>query len=477
MKIAIVVDHFQRDLNGYLALTDKILKEENNEIYLINLYHIYELYLINVDIVILQNLRPENIYIAKDLKRLNIKIIVIDNEGVPFGWTSGKQHIREFSSNLSKNLKFVDAYIVWGEYIKEMLIDTNIDTKNVYVLGNQRFELFKSNYSYIYSKRKTSKKTIVVNTNFPNSNQNYTSRNLDKTDLEKKMYYNSKDRSKLIKEYLLNADIIFKNYTEFLKKIINDFKDLKIILNIHPFEGKEHYKKLFSKEKNVLILKNNFLLPQLYLNYDFIIHYNSTTCAETLLSNKRSMSVNFVDPNNIQNEYYNNFSITFDSYDVLKKFIQNYEVSKKYINQINNETKNNLNFLYNNANNDTLSLISSTLSNLNINKERKKISFITRYFLFFRYFIFFSYDRINFLRAPIRILKLLLIFLLNSNKFFLFKEKIFENYKRKHFSTKKINLFFKKINKDESTKLKINYTEPTLLRYLFRKLIVIKINK
>ena len=56
------------------------------------------------------------------------------------------------------------------------------------------------------------------------------------------MYYNSKDSSKLIKEYLLNADIIFKNYTEFLKKIINDFKDLKIILNIHPFEGKEHYK-------------------------------------------------------------------------------------------------------------------------------------------------------------------------------------------------------------------------------------------
>ena len=86
-----------------------------------------------------------------------------------------------------------------------------------------------------------------------------------------------------------------------MKKIINDFKDLKIILNVHPFEGKEHYKKLFSNEKNVLILKNNFLLPQLYLNYDFIIHYNSTTCAETLFSNKKSMSVNFVDQNNIQN--------------------------------------------------------------------------------------------------------------------------------------------------------------------------------
>ena len=189
------------------------------------------------------------------------------------------------------------------------------------------------------------------------------------------------------------------------------------------------------------------------------------------------MSVNFVDPNNIQNEYYNNFSITFDSYDDLKKFIQNYEFSKKYVNQINNETKNNLNFLYNNANNDTLSLISKTLSNLNTNKERKKINFITRYFLFFRYFIFFSYDRINFLRAPIRILKLVLVFLLDSKKFFLLKEKIFKNYKRKHFSIKKINLFFKKINKDESTKIKINYTEPTLLRYLFRKLIIIKINK
>ena len=477
MKIAFVVDHFHRDLNGYLALINKILEDKDIDIYLINLYQIYEIYLIDADIIVLQNLRPENIFIAKDLKKLNKKIVVIDNEGVPFGWTSGNDHINQFSENLSKNLKHVDGYIVWGEYIKKLLINKKIDINKVHVLGNQRFELFKNKYSYIYSKRKSSKKAIVVNTNFPSSNQNYTSKKLDKTDLEKKMYYDSKDKDKLVKEFISNADIIFKNYTVFLKKLINDFQDLKIILNVHPFEGKEHYKKIFSKEKNILILKNNFLLPQLYLNYDFIINYNSTTCAETLLSNKKSLSVNFVDPNNIQNEYYNSFSIPFQNYDDLKKFIKNYEISKKKLNEIDNETKNNLNFLYNNAKNDALALISNVLNKLSINKQEKKIKVTTKYFLFFKYFIFFSYDKINLFKAPLRIIKLIIIFILNSNNFYLLKEKIFENYKKKHFSIKKIDLFFKKLDVNQLKKKKISYSKPSILKILFRNLIVIKINK
>ena len=477
MKLAFVVDHFHRDLNGYLALINKILEEKNIDIYLINLYHIYEVYLIDADVIVLQNLRPENIFIAKDLKRLNKKVVVIDNEGVPFGWTSGNDHIKQFSENLSKNLKNIDVYIVWGEYIRKLLDTKKIDINKVYVLGNQRFELFKNKYSYLYSKRKTSQKAIVVNTNFPNSNPNYTLKKLDKTDLEKKMYYDSKDKNRLVKEYLSNSDVIFNNYTIFLKKLINDFHDLKIILNVHPFEGKEHYKKIFSEEKNVLILKNNFLLPQLYLNYDFIINYNSTTCAETLLSNKKSLSVNFVDPNNIQNKYYNNFSILFQNYDDLKKFINNYEISKKKLSEIDVETKNSLNFLYHNANNDALSLISNVLNKLNTIKDEKKAKLTIKYILFFKYFIFFSYDKINLFKAPLRIFKLVIIFILNSKNFYLLKEKIFENYKKKHFLIKKIDLFFKKLNKKKLEKKKINYSKPSILRFLFRNLIAIKINK
>ena len=32
MKLAFVVDHFHRDLNGYLALINKILEEKNIDI-------------------------------------------------------------------------------------------------------------------------------------------------------------------------------------------------------------------------------------------------------------------------------------------------------------------------------------------------------------------------------------------------------------------------------------------------------------
>ena len=187
MKIAIVVDHYHRDLKGYLALIDHLLKHKNYEIILINFYHLYELYLVDPDLIILQNTRPENVLISKDLKKLNKKIIVIDNEGVPFGWTKGEDHIKQFIKNIVNSLDIIDAYVVWSKYIKSLLNENKIDTKKIHILGNQRFELFKQKFNYIYTNRKTTKKTIVINTNTPNSNPNYTTKRRDKSDRKKKI--------------------------------------------------------------------------------------------------------------------------------------------------------------------------------------------------------------------------------------------------------------------------------------------------
>ncbi|MBD1156061.1 hypothetical protein IDG96_02465 [Pelagibacterales bacterium SAG-MED16] len=477
MKIAIVVDHYHRDLKGYLALIDHLLKHKNYEIILINFYHLYELYLVDPDLIILQNTRPENVLISKDLKKLNKKIIVIDNEGVPFGWTKGEDHIKQFIKNIVNSLDIIDAYVVWSKYIKSLLNENKIDTKKIYILGNQRFELFKQKFNYIYTNRKTTKKTIVINTNTPNSNPNYTTKRRDQSDIKKKLYYDTENKNEILRKYLKNNQTIFENYLKLIRNIINDFKDHKIILNIHPFESKKLYKKLYGESKNVIILNNNFLLPQLYKNYDFIIQYNSTTCAETLLGGKKSISVNFVDPNNIQNKFYNNLSLKFYDYDTLKIFIKNKEISNKEIYKIKKEELEILSYLYHNESCDTLQLISELIYKETENHKKPKINTFKKYFYFLKYFLFFSYDKLKIKVLIPRLIKLIIIFILNSKKFYMLKVKFLDNYKKKHIKLVEIQKYLKKLNLKEFSQYQVFYAKPKILKILFRNLVCIRINK
>lgn len=475
MKIGIVIDHHQRDLNGYLALINKILSEKNYEIYLINLYHLYEIYLIDVDLVILHNSRPENLYIIRDLKKLKKKIVIIDNEGVPFGWSKGDEHIKQFINNIKSSLEYVEAYIVWSNYIKNLMENEKLETNKIYVLGNQRFELFKNKFSYLYKKRKTVKKVIVINTNTPNSNPQFTSIEKDKNDIKKKLYYKLDNSDQLLDEVLKNNRIIFENYLKLIENVLNDFRHHKIILNVHPFEDKKIYKKLFSKKKNILILNNNFNLPQLYNNYDLIVQYNSTTCAETLLNGKKSISVNFVDPNNIVNEFYREFCVNVNDYSTLKSLIDDKKKLEDEIYKINDQTKKILNYVYHNGSNDAIELISNLINQIIFNHQKIKIRKILKYFYFIKYFLSFNYNKIDIAVIPKRILKLLLIFLINSQNFYKLKLLLKNNYKKKHMSIKKHEKFFLKLNKNSNNKFKFFYTKPSFLRIIFRNLITIKI--
>ncbi len=477
MKIAIVVDHYHRDLKGYLALIDHLLKHKNYEIILINFYHLYELYLVDPDLIILQNTRPENVLISKDLKKLNKKIIVIDNEGVPFGWTKGEDHIKQFIKNIVNSLDIMDAYVVWSKYIKSLLNQNKIDNKKIHILGNQRFELFKQKFNYIYTSRKTTKKTIVINTNTPNSNPNYTTKRRDQSDIKKKLYYYTENKNEILGKYLKNNQTIFENYLKLIRNIVNDFKDHKIILNIHPFESKKLYKKLYGDSKNVIILNNNFLLPQLYKNYDFIIQYNSTTCAETLLGGKKSISVNFVDPNNIQNKFYNNLSLKFYDYDTLKIFIKNKEISNKEIYKIKKEELEILSYLYHNESCDTLQLISELIYKETENHKKSKINIFKKYFYFLKYFLFFSYDKLKIKVLIPRLIKLIIIFIFNSKKFYMLKLKFLDNYKKKHIKLVEIEKYLKKLNLKEFSQYQVLYAKPKILKILFRNLVCIRINK
>ena len=70
MKIGLIIDHPHRDLNGYLLLSNQLLKSFD-EVILIPMYHVYEIFLLDIDFFIIHNLRPANVKLAILLKKLN----------------------------------------------------------------------------------------------------------------------------------------------------------------------------------------------------------------------------------------------------------------------------------------------------------------------------------------------------------------------------------------------------------------------
>ena len=357
MKICLILDHPQRDLDGCLKLINKIY-DHFEKIDIIPMYHIYELFLKNYDVIILQNLRPENIKIAKILKKSNKFVFVIDNEGMPFGWLKDKSYLNTFVENTSKSLNLIYEYFLWGDFIFDELKKYNVQTKKLYVTGHHRFDLFKKKYHYLYKNRKTKKKVIVFNTNFVSVNSRYTKKKSHFIETKKIFYYNNDDAYKNINESFENQKIIYNNFIKLINKVSKDFRDCKILINTHPFEDYKSYKNKLKMFKNVLVLKNNFKSPELYKNYKNMITYNSTTCIETMLSDFKTLSPNFVDPNKIINNYFKDFVVECKTYEQLKIKLEN--DNNNFVKQ--NEKKN-LSYLFNNQKADASDLIADRINN------------------------------------------------------------------------------------------------------------------
>lgn len=478
MRVGLIIDHPHRDLKGYLNLSNQLLKSID-EVILIPMYHIYEIFLLDIDFYVLHNLRPPNVRIAKYLRQLNKKIFVIDNEGVPWGWSKGKEYFRNtLITTLKNNLYLVDKYFVWGSFVKDFFLGDKKKInkiRNIVVTGNQRLDLFAKKFNFLNKPRKTKKKVIIINTSSPGSNPAYSNKAGTIEALKQGFKYsNYSDKKKNLKANidLKNSALIEYNFFKMIKKIILDFPNYKIIINIHPFENNQKYKLSFGGYKNVLILNKKFHTPRLYNNYDFLIQYNSTTCVEHFLQGKKALSVNFVDKNDILNEFYKKITLQFTSYKKIKSFIEKYD-SKK-IKKINIKDREYIDYLTFNSDGKSHKRISKNIVNyigkvkLLKNTNSLKIKILLKYFFYLdtRFLV-----NILFYKSFI---KLLLIALINSKNFYLLKNIFFHNYKEKLINKKNINIFLRSINRK---KIFVSHKKSEILNSVFGTLSSISLKK
>jgi surface carbohydrate biosynthesis protein len=422
---ALIVDHPRRDLAGMLYIANGLLKEFK-KVYLIPFYHDYEIFLNKPDVVIYTDLRKKNHFLLKKLKKSGCKVVILDNEGVMFGSIKKNNQIIDMIKLLVNHENLYDKYMLWGSDLKKIVLEQITKSnhnilKKIVVSGHPRFDLFK----FKFKKKSFKKKTILINTSFPAVNSLYSTKNemvniLAKSSHDNNIYYSKKK--------VTRDNKIFLNFIKQLKKIIESFQNHKVIINPHPFENYNFYKELFGNSKNVIILRNNFDLSALIKSSNFVLSYNCQTAVESFLANKITHSLNFIDKSNILPTVYNKITFPVTSFFLLKKIIN----EKIYFSRTQVLAMRSLLFKYfQNAKSNSLSIFLKEINKLNKFSD-KGLKNIDKNF----YCYFFS-QGVRFFYL-INVLKYLLVILFGSKNFFLLKTFIFQNYKEKYFSIKKI---------------------------------------
>jgi len=271
-KICIVVDHPDRDLNGYIYLITK-LKLSKVTYYLVPYYNFREIYVIRPDIVILNHSRWIFSNFIKILKKLNTSLFILDTEGGMITEDLIKEYIS--FSQIQKNINYVDGYFIWSEKIKKEILKSkkNLNSKKLLVTGNPRFE-------YIHSRRDQKKgENILFNLNFATVNPKFST-----LENEIKLLIKQGKSKKYLKKYVAHQKKMQERFIELIKFIAKN-KKKKIVIRPHPYESKKKYEIIFKNNKNVEINHSRNLIKEIS-NSSVVVQNNCATAIDSVLLNR-----------------------------------------------------------------------------------------------------------------------------------------------------------------------------------------------
>ncbi|CAN1593623.1 Surface carbohydrate biosynthesis protein [Candidatus Pelagibacterales bacterium] len=314
-KIAIVIDHPQRDLQGLMYLAEKLVKR-GQKVFIVQFYEINFFllkYSKDIDLIIFNFFRKSNLDTIIAAKYINKKVIIYDQEGA-----SGYDgiSIKNNFLKLKKNIQLVDGFLFWGirqkKSCKNILKKFRIPSE---VMGCLRFESLKKNIP-----KKLYKKFILVNTNFtffPKFEQNSDKElhNATETGLIKKS-----EKKMVLNESIFRRDGLLK----FVIKLSKHYPKKNIILRPHPFENNFFWKKNLKKYKNVKV-KSGGTSIDMIKNSSHIFHIDCSTSVESYILNKKSYSLFYL----IKNHKY--------FYKPVNSFCRKIHSEKKAIGLINDQ--------------------------------------------------------------------------------------------------------------------------------------------
>lgn len=377
--IGLIINHPKRDQPQFINLINS-LKSQSPKLKLIliplgNEAKIIREYKNELDMIVFNFIRKENLDTILLTKTYNIKTVVYEQEGA--GGNDGLGSIKSINETLFF-LPFIDHYIVWGTAQMKYYFNNKkffFHPKKISNVGCMRFDAIKN----IKPQNVLKKKYICVNTNFPFISPRYNS-------VKKEFYNRIENRDENFDFVKQKYDLELARKKEFFKvteKLVNHYKNLIFVIRPHPME-KANIWKYFSKYKNCRVLVDSSSIAWAKKT-ECLIHINSSSSVEASYIKIPSISLNWlINDDNIPTFLPTLTSIKSNNYEDLKIQISKIIYKKKQFNLMKKKQKIFNNF-YGPSDFSTHKRLAKLLLKIQSNKSNHMVDILSSsFFLFLR---------------------------------------------------------------------------------------------
>ena len=289
MRIGFTVDNPKRDLKG-LIITSKHLIENGHDVVLFPMKYVsIDSVLSQLEIMIFNYIRPNNINLIKKLSSLGVKIYILDTEGGVIS-ESGLDSPNNWAKSF-KNLeyyKYVDGYFFWGERLfNAFKKHSGLEEEKLYLTGCPRYDQCHERWFSIQEPRHIDH--VLINTNFSSINPKF-SKSIEE---EKLVMIDTGWEQAYVNNLFNDMSKTLVKFINEIKKIANTIPNQKFVVRPHPFENKKKYVDAFSNFKNIIIDDGGDIFDAL-LGAKCILHLNCGTSIDSYLSRVPPISIEYL---------------------------------------------------------------------------------------------------------------------------------------------------------------------------------------
>ncbi len=297
-RIALVVDHPQRDLGG-LVLTALALCARGATCHLVpaNIAP-RELWALAPDLVVLNYFRRSNEPTAAAMRRAGIRFALLDTEGAV--WEDFESY-RELLWNDAGLLRSAAVACTWGEWLAQETVARGVFAPaQLRVTGCPRFDLYHPDWhpavratapdpAAVGTSQQARRRRVLLNTNFSTVNPRFAS-------LAAKIHtsrHNFGWAPERITEIIAAEGEGMAGMIALARALATDLPGAEIVVRPHPFEDPEPYRRALADAANVRIVAEGSVEP-LIMSADVVVQRSCTTAIEAGLAGRPTVSPRWV---------------------------------------------------------------------------------------------------------------------------------------------------------------------------------------
>lgn len=289
LKVGIIVDNPKRDLKGCVLLASFLVKR-GCVVVLIPMYvQGYEIPLHDVDIVVVNYVRVNNIELLRGYKSRGISVVVLDTEGGILsedGVDSPAQFARSVKGLNKPNV--VDLYIFWGERVAAEFAKIGVlSTNRIRVTGCPRYDFCYPPFAEEQSD--VDGPYVLVNTNYSAIAPAY-GRSIDS---EKAVFLRQGWDVGYVEDLFRELLRARENFTEVVCKLAKKYPSTLFLLRPHPFEDQSFYVAKLGEFQNIEVKCEGDVLDAISGAF-VVLHLNCGSAVDAVLAGCPPVNLDFL---------------------------------------------------------------------------------------------------------------------------------------------------------------------------------------